>query len=93
MVGYWNRGEDIFTANVSIVLNDGTEILLEGVEVKELTEQNDGINALSVSSNAVHVAAQKVLETMESYDVRVTLVPADDSVVWDYAITMDGWTA
>jgi len=88
VVGYWNQGEEAFDVKISVVLDDGTEILLEKLQEVYLTVEADGIQALSISAQEVNAAVQEVAPGAE-YDVRVTFVPADGSIAWDYAITMD----
>ena len=88
VVGYWNQGEEAFDVKISVVLDDGTEILLEKLQKVYLTVEADGIQALSISAQEVNAAVQEVAPGAE-YDVRVTFVPADGSIAWDYAITMD----
>ncbi len=84
IVGYWNSNRKEFTYYVSLILGDGTEILLDGVDFIFL----DDINAISFSKAQVKALAEEMGYTDESaYNVRFTFVPYDNTGSFDYAVT------
>ena len=97
VVGYWNRGDGVFTVYASVILDDATtednEIVLIGID---FTYLNDDICAVSADMSAVQAAAAAALAEAGytgSYAIRITFVPADDSGMLDYAITFDSQMA
>ncbi len=85
VVGYWARNEVEFTKYVSIVLADGIEIILDGIDVSESSD----VRAYEFSKSAVEAAAAEKGHTdSTAYDVRFTFVPKGADSSFDYAITL-----
>ena len=84
VVGYYAYNGVEFTYYVSLILEDETEIVLNGVEFTELSE----VRAISFSKAEVEaLAAAAGYTDSEAYDVRFAFVPYGADGSFDYAIT------
>mgnify|MGYP003291312626 CR=1 FL=1 len=83
VVGYWNQGNVKFTQYVSIILENGEEIILEGIEFSEI----EGLRAVVFSKAAVEAAATELGYSADEYLVRFAFVPYGADSTLDYAIT------
>jgi hypothetical protein len=96
VIGYWQQNDQDFQVYFSVILNDVTdgndEIILEGIDLRYLTIEENGICALAADQAAVDAAVQAALAEAGytgSYSLRITFVPADSGGELDYAITLD----
>ena len=83
VVGYWNKNNVYFTKYVSILLEDGTELILEGIEYSEIEE----LRAVVFSKADVEAAATELGYSADEYLVRFVFVPYGADSSFDYAIT------
>ena len=95
-IGYWNRGEIEFTPVVSVILDDAStddnELVITGIDFAYLTEEADGICALTFSKAAAQTEAEAALNRVGytgSYAIRISFVPVTGEDTLDYAITFD----
>ena len=84
VVGYWNRDFVKFVYNVTIILENGEEILLEKID---FSEQETPCRAIVFSRDAVHAAAEALGYSPDEYVVRFAFVPLGADSSFDYAIT------
>lgn len=104
IIGYYNRESVEFSPYVSVVLYNAAEgqddePILSGIGITYLTEENDGMQAISVSKAQVDAAVQAWITENQyagGYAVRIAFVPVTDESTLDYAITFDtayteGW--
>lgn len=104
IIGYYNRESVEFSLYVSVVLYNAAEgqddePILSGIDITYLTEENDGMQAISVSKAQVDAAVQAWITENQyagGYAVRIAFVPVTDESTLDYAITFDtayteGW--
>ncbi len=83
VVGYWARSNVEFTYYVSLILADGTEVILEGVEFTSI----DGIRSVAFSKSAVDAIAEEMGYSPEDYEVRFSFVPYGSDGSFDYGLT------
>ena len=81
VVGYYNRNNVEFTQYVCIVPADGTEIVVEGIELMAV----EGIRAYAFSKADVEAFAEAKGYT--DYEVRFVFVPYGADGSFDYAVT------
>lgn len=84
VIGYWNKTSINFTYYVSVVSGEN-EVMLPDVKIKVLSDDVDGINALSINKEEVAAAMTAAGATG---DIRVTVVPTGSDGTLDYAITL-----
>ena len=81
VVGYYVRNEVTFTKYVSLLLTDGTEIIVDGIQFTTI----DGLRAVAFSKAAVDAYAAQNGYT--DYTVRFSFVPYGSDGSFDYAVT------
>lgn len=81
VVGYCLRTNVLFDRYVSLILSDGTEVIVTDLEFSEV----DGVRAVAFSKAAVAEWASQKGYT--DYDIRFTFVPEGADGSLDYAIT------
>ena len=102
IVGYWNKESISFAPRAAVVKYNtasGEEevVLLDGIDIGYLTEEEDGTVAVAMDKIQVDEAVAAQLEGYEGgYAVRVIFVPSNDQSIMDYALTFDtcytaGW--
>lgn len=92
VVGYWNRSEVQFVYNLSVMLGEEYDIVLDGITFTELTRDVDGITAITFNQQAAKEAAIAALEAAgctdtTGYELRFAFVPLSSDSDFDYAIT------
>ncbi len=92
VVGYWNRSEVQFVYNLSVILGEEYDIVLNGIEFTELTRDVNGITAITFNQQAAKEAAIAALEAAgctdtTGYELRFAFVPLSSDSDFDYAIT------
>ncbi len=80
VVGYWNRNNVEFTQYVCLILADGTEIIVEGVEFYTI----EGLRAYAFSKSAVEAFA--AAKEYTDYEVKFVFVPYGADSSFDYAV-------
>ena len=85
VVGYYDRSNISFTTYVALILADGKEVVLPGIELLPV----EGITAYAFSRAAVAEAAAKLGYKAGSYQVRFVFVPEHNDGNYDYAVTFD----
>ena len=83
VVGYWNQTEVDFTYYVSLILETGEEIILEGISFTEI----EGVRAVAFSKAEVAEKATALGYEVGTYDVRFAFVPYGADSSFDYAVT------
>ena len=83
VVGYYAYDEISFTYYVSLILDDGTEIILDGVSFNE----SDSPRAIFFSKSEVESAITRQGYSLDDGDVRFAFVPYGSDGSFDYAIT------
>ena len=83
VVGYWNQTEVDFTYYVSLILETGEEIILEGISFTEI----EGVRAVAFSKAEVAEKATALGREVGTYDVRFAFVPYGADSSFDYAVT------
>jgi len=83
VVGYWARNDVEFTYYVSLILADGTEIILDGIEFTSI----DGVRSIAFSKSAVDTIAAEKGYAPQDYDVRFSFVPYGEDGSFDYGLT------
>ena len=86
VIGYYNRGNVEFVYNVSLVLRDGSENVVE-LDFFEFNKLEDP-RAISFSRSAVAALAEALGYSEEDYYVRFAFVPVGADGSFDYAITL-----
>ena len=81
VVGYYAGNNVAFTQYISLILADGSEIIVEGVELITI----DGIRAYAFSKSAVDQWAAENGYT--DYEVRFSFVPEGSDGSFDYGVT------
>ena len=81
VVGYYDRSNISFTTYVALILADGKEVVLPGIELLPV----EGITAYAFSRAAVAEAAAKLGYKAGSYQVRFVFVPEHNDGNYDYA--------
>ena len=83
VVGYYAKNNVTFTYYVSLVLDDETEIILEGISFIDCSD----IRAIKFSKSAVERAITNQGYSIDDGDVRFAFVPYGADGSFDYAIT------
>ena len=85
VIGFWNRDNIEFVNNIVIVTADGEEVVLSGIGFTVLTEEVNGITAISINKAEVGAAMSAAGVTG---DIRIAFVPLGNGTDLDYAITL-----
>ena len=84
-VGYCNRGGIEFITSITIILSDGSEVLIEGIEFTYSTEGR----YVTFSRSAVVAKATALGHRAGSYEIRISFIPVGAGTDLDYAITFE----
>ncbi len=88
-VGYWEQIEDEYVHNLTLILSDGSEVILENVALSE----SEIHRALCFSREAVIAEATDKGYEAGTYEVRLSFTPVNNGGTSDYAITIPVTTA
>jgi hypothetical protein len=84
-VGYCNRGDIEFITSITIILSDGSQVLIEGIE---FTYSEVG-RYVTFSRSAVVAKATALGHRAGSYEIRISFIPVGAGTDLDYAITFE----